>query len=65
MNKYPFTHTKKNQERTIINEILVNNNYSEQTMYQKQKLPKPRVEKKTLAHLHVVRTRNQNDHQIV
>jgi hypothetical protein len=31
MNKYPLTHTNKSQEKAIINEILVNNNYPQQS----------------------------------
>jgi hypothetical protein len=46
MNKYTLTHTNRSQEKVIINEILVNNNYTQQAMYQKQKPPKPRVEQK-------------------
>jgi hypothetical protein len=46
MNKYPLTHNNKSKEKAIINEILVNNNYPQQAMYQKQKPPKPRVEQK-------------------
>jgi hypothetical protein len=46
MNKYPLTHTNKSQEKIIVNEILVNSNYPQQTMYQKQNSPKPRVEQK-------------------
>jgi hypothetical protein len=47
MNKYLLTHTNRNQEKAIINEILVNNNYSQQDTYQKQKLSKPKDKQKT------------------
>jgi hypothetical protein len=34
MNKYTLTHTNRSQEKVIINEILVNNNYPQQAMCQ-------------------------------
>jgi hypothetical protein len=40
------TYTIKNQEKIVTKEILANNNYPQQTMYQKQKPQKPRVEQK-------------------
>jgi hypothetical protein len=46
MNKYLLTHTNRSQGRAIINEILGNNNYPQQAMYQKQKPPKPKEKKK-------------------
>jgi hypothetical protein len=33
MNKYPLTHTNESQEKAIINEILVNNNFPQQAIY--------------------------------
>jgi hypothetical protein len=47
MNKYPLTHTNRNQEKAIIHEILVNNNYSQRDMFQKQKPSKLKDKQKT------------------
>jgi hypothetical protein len=68
MNTYPLTHTNRERELTLINEILKNNGYQQQpTTKPLKKTPtnntKRAKRENKMGYIHILRPRDSNNHQ--